>query len=66
MAPLLVSLRYDLGAGWDEADQAAGHDLTCGIGIKASLYSPLGPLEVAYGLREGGYGRVYLGLGFRF
>ena len=28
--------------------------------------SPIGPLEVAYGLREGGNGRFYVGLGFGF
>ena len=65
-APLLLSLRYDLGGGWEEAADATLKDMINGVGIKASLDSPVGPLEVAYGIREGGYGRFYMGLGFRF
>jgi len=63
---LLLSLRYDLGGGWEEAADAALNDMINGVGIKVSLDSPVGPLEVAYGIREGGYGRFYMGLGFRF
>lgn len=66
VAPLLISARYDWGGAWEEADQVAFKDMISGFGIKASLDSPLGPLEVAYGVREGGYGKFYIGLGFHF
>jgi NTE family protein len=66
VAPLLLSVRYDWGGGWEEADNAAFTDMISGFGIKASLDSPLGPLEIAWGFREGGYSRIYAALGFRF
>ena len=66
VAPLILSLRYDWGGGWQDALSLALRDMVSGIGFKAALDSPIGPIEVAYGIREGGYGRLYLGLGFRF
>ncbi len=66
VAPLHISARFDLGGSWEEVDRATFTDMISGFGIKASLDSPLGPLEVAWGMREGGYSRVYVALGFRF
>jgi len=66
VAPLHLSVRLDWGGSWEEVDNAAFTDMISGIGIKASLDSPLGPLEVAWGMREGGHSRVYVSLGFRF
>ncbi len=66
VAPLHLSARFDWGGSWDEADNAAFTDMISGIGIKASLDSPLGPIEIAWGMREGGHSRVYAALGFRF
>ncbi|MFC1499523.1 patatin-like phospholipase family protein [Candidatus Zixiibacteriota bacterium] len=66
VAPLHLSLRFDWGGSWEEIDNTAFTDMISGLGIKASLDSPLGPLEVAWGMREGGYSRVYVALGFRF
>jgi NTE family protein len=66
VAPLVVSLRYDWGGGWAEADSFALKDMRSGLGIKLSVDSILGPLEVAYGFREGRNERLYLGFGFRF
>ncbi len=66
IAPVHLGVRYDWGGGWEEADEVAFSDLISGIGLKIALDSPIGPLEVAYGLREGGYGRFYAGLGFHF
>jgi NTE family protein len=66
VAPLHLSARFDWGAAWEQADVAAFTDMISGFGIKASLDSPLGPLEIAWGIREGGYSRFYAALGFRF
>ncbi len=66
VAPLHLSMRFDWGGGWEEADNAAFTDMISGFGVKASLDSPLGPLEIAWGIREGGHSRVYAALGFRF
>ncbi len=66
VAPLHLSMRIDWGGGWEEADNAAFTDMISGFGVKASLDSPLGPLDIAWGFREGGYSRVYAALGFRF
>jgi NTE family protein len=66
VAPLVVSLRYDWGGGWAEADSFTLGDMRSGVGIKLSLDSILGPLEVAYGFGEGQNERLYLGFGVRF
>ncbi len=66
VAPVYLSVRYDWGGGWQEADRVALSDLISGIGFRLSLDSPIGPFEIAYGLREGGFGRFYTGLGFPF
>jgi NTE family protein len=66
VAPLHFSIRYDWGGAWDDAQSFALADMTSGGGIKLSLESPIGPLEIAYGMREGGHTRFYLGLGYRF
>jgi outer membrane protein assembly factor BamA len=66
VAPVHLSMRYDWGGGWNEADKVAFSDLISGIGFKVSLDTPIGPLEAAWGLREGGHNRFYAGLGFHF
>lgn len=66
VSPLLLSLRYDWGGGWEDSLSLAFKDMIGGFGVKAALDSPIGPIEIAYGLREGGYDRLYLGMGFRF
>lgn len=66
VAPLHLSLRYDWGGAWPDAQAFELADMTSGAGIKISIDSPLGPLEAAYGIREGGHERFYLGLGYRF
>jgi len=66
VAPVHLSARYDWGGSWNEADQMALSDMVSGFGLKLSLDSPIGPLEAAWGLREGGYSRFYAGLGFHF
>ncbi|MFO7768250.1 MAG: patatin-like phospholipase family protein [bacterium] len=66
VAPLVLSARWDLGGAWgDPLDMALG-DLVNGGGLKLGIDSPVGPLEAAWGIREGGYERFYLGLGYRF
>jgi outer membrane protein assembly factor BamA len=66
IAPLLLSLRYDWGGGWEDSLALTMKDMIAGIGIKVTLDSPVGPLEAAYGVREGGYGKLYLGFGFHW
>jgi len=66
VAPLHLSMRYDWGGAWPDAQSFALDQMVSGFGLKASLESPLGPLEFAWGLREGGHERLYLGLGYRF
>jgi NTE family protein len=66
VAPLHLSARYDWGGAWDDAQSFALADMIGGGGLKLSLESPIGPLEMAYGMREGGHERFYLGLGYRF
>ncbi len=66
VAPLILSVRYDWGGGWADAESFALEDMRSGVGLKVSLDSIVGPLEIAYGVREGRQERLYLGFGFRF
>lgn len=66
ISPLLLSFRYDWGGGWEDSLSLTMEDMIGGVGIKVTLDSPVGPLEMAYGLREGGYGKLYFGFGFHW
>jgi outer membrane protein insertion porin family len=66
VSPLLLALRYDWGGSWQDSLSFALKDMIGGVGIKMAIDSPVGPLEVAYGIREGGYGKLYFCLGFHW
>jgi outer membrane translocation and assembly module TamA len=59
------SLRYDLGKTW-EGEAIKLKKLQSGLGIKFSLDTPLGPLELAYGGVSPNRNKAYLALGLFF
>lgn len=56
--------RLDVGNVWqDEVDR---EDVRCGGALGLGADTAIGPLYLAYGLAEGGYGRIYFSLGTAF
>lgn len=56
--------RYDVGDIWDH--KVSLHELKQGLGLKLGITTPLGPIELAYGLNSLGFEKVYFTFGFQF
>ena len=63
---LFLIARYDLGEVYNSTDQIKLRNLRNGFGASIALDSPLGPLEIGYGIVNSDQEETYLNLGFRF
>ncbi len=63
---LYWTLRYDMGNVWSEFESIKLKELKHAFGTSLALDTPLGPLEVAYGIATDEWGKFYFNFGYDF
>ena len=63
---LYLSSRFDIGEVYTSADDMKLSNLRHGLGLILALDTPVGPVELAYGLTENNQDRFYFNAGLQF
>jgi NTE family protein len=63
---LYLTMRYDMGNVWARLESIKLKELKHGFGSSLALDTPLGPLEVAYGVATDEWDKFYFKAGFDF
>lgn len=63
---LYLATRYDIGGVYASIDEIKPGSLRHGAAISLALDTPVGPMEIGYGVAEDDHDRLYLRAGFEF
>jgi NTE family protein len=63
---MFFSLRFEAGAAWKNAVKIKAEDFVNGRGVCLAMNTPLGPLQLSYGLASNNKKRLYFSFGHSF